>query len=150
MNEPKEIRERVRCVFGNSSIFSLDEFRTEDDGSLGSGFGEVSNSNSKHSFRTDGRGPPAVFLPTRLAGGHRAPNENLNYGCVSKRTSQSTYFCAIGMRRPSPKARLVTFNPGAACSRLYSLRSTRRWTQRTVFSSNPRPMISRALKLSST
>ena len=68
----------------------------------------------------------------------------------STRTNQSTYFWAIGIRRPSPKARLVTFNPGAACSRLYSLRSTRRCTHLTVFSSNPRPMMSRALKLSST
>src|SRR6185312_14086528 len=32
--------------------------------------------------------------------------------------------CAIGIRRPTPKALVVTFNPGAACWRLYSLRST--------------------------
>ena len=37
----------------------------------------------------------------------------------------------MGILRPMPKARLVTFSPGAACSRLYSLRSTRRCTQRT-------------------
>src|SRR5205814_521700 len=54
------------------------------------------------------------------------------------------------MRRPTPKARLVTFRPGAAWARLYSLRSTRRCTQRTVFSSNPWATISGALKLSST
>src|SRR4030095_6723458 len=48
---------------------------------------------------------------------------------------ESTYFCASGMRRPTPNARLVTFSPGAACSLLYSFRSTRRCTQRTVFSS---------------
>ena len=28
---------------------------------------------------------------------------------------------AIGIRRPKPKARDVTFNPGAACCRFYSL-----------------------------
>src|SRR5262249_43859995 len=61
-----------------------------------------------------------------------------------------TYRCAIGMRRPTPKARLVTFNPGAAWARLYSLRSTRRCTQRTVASSNPCATISAALKFSST
>src|SRR5262249_31129325 len=66
------------------------------------------------------------------------------------RRCQSTYFCAMGILRPIPKARLVTFSPGAACSRLYSLRSTRRCTQRTVFSSNPREMMSRALRFSST
>jgi hypothetical protein len=33
---------------------------------------------------------------------------------------------AIGIRRPTPKAPVVTFNPSAACLRLYSLRSTRR------------------------
>jgi len=65
-------------------------------------------------------------------------------------TLQSTYFCAIGMRRPTPKARLVTFKPGAACSRLYSFRSTRLWTQRTVFPLNPCAMMSRALRFSST
>src|SRR5947207_4189721 len=64
--------------------------------------------------------------------------------------AQSTYRCAIGILRPTPKARLVTFNPGADCSRLYSLRSTRRCTHRTVFSSNPRPIMSRALRFSST
>jgi hypothetical protein len=48
MNEPREIRERVRCVLGNSFIFSLDEFPTEDDGS---GLGAVSNANSKHSVQ---------------------------------------------------------------------------------------------------
>ena len=64
--------------------------------------------------------------------------------------AQSTYFWATGMRRPRPKAREVTLNPGAACSRLYSFKSTRRWTQRTVFSSSPRAMMSRALKFSST
>jgi len=63
---------------------------------------------------------------------------------------QSTYLCAIGIFRPIPKARLVTFKPGAACSRLYSFRSTRRWIQRTVFSLKPRAMMSRALKFSST
>jgi hypothetical protein len=32
--------------------------------------------------------------------------------------------CAMGIRRPTPNALVVTFNPGAACWRLYSLRST--------------------------
>jgi len=63
---------------------------------------------------------------------------------------ESTYFCAIGIRRPTPNARLVTFSPGAACSLLYSFRSTRRCTQRTVFASNPWVTMSRALKFSST
>src|SRR5690349_5121822 len=31
-------------------------------------------------------------------------------------------FCAIGIRRPMPNARGETFNPGAACRRLYSLK----------------------------
>ena len=34
----------------------------------------------------------------------------------------------MGIRRPTPKARLVTFRPRAACLRLYSVRSTRRMT----------------------
>src|SRR6202049_1657137 len=36
----------------------------------------------------------------------------------------SVYLWAIGKRRPMPKALVVTFSPGAACWRLYSLRST--------------------------
>ena len=38
--------------------------------------------------------------------------------------SYSEYRCAMGKRRPMPNALVVTFNPGAACWRLYSLRST--------------------------
>lgn len=51
MNEPKEVRERGRCVFGNSAIFSLDEFWAEGAGSFSSGLGAVPNSNSKHSVQ---------------------------------------------------------------------------------------------------
>ena len=36
----------------------------------------------------------------------------------------SEYLCAMGKRRPMPNALVVTFRPGAACCRLYSLRST--------------------------
>ena len=42
------------------------------------------------------------------------------------------------MRRPTPKALLVTFKPGAACRRLYSFKSIRRTTRLTVASSKPR------------
>ena len=62
----------------------------------------------------------------------------------------STNRWAMGIRRPLPNARLVTFRPGTACARLYSLRSTRRWIQRTVGASKPLAMISTALRLSST
>ena len=36
---------------------------------------------------------------------------------------EGSYLCAMGMRRPNPKARPVTFRPGGVCLRLYSLRS---------------------------
>jgi hypothetical protein len=58
--------------------------------------------------------------------------------------TQSIYFCAIG--GPCQMRGSSLFSPGAACSRLYSFRSTRRCTQRTVFSSNPWVTMSRALK----
>jgi hypothetical protein len=45
--------------------------------------------------------------------------------------------CAIGKGRPNPKAREVIFNPGAACFRLYSLRSTSSAISFTSFNSNP-------------
>jgi hypothetical protein len=41
------------------------------------------------------------------------------------------------MRRPTPKARGVIFRPGAACLRLYSLRSTLRATSLTTASGSP-------------
>ena len=40
-------------------------------------------------------------------------------------------FCAIGNGLPNPNARDVIFNPGGACLRLYSARSTRDATART-------------------
>jgi hypothetical protein len=75
---------------------------------------------------------------------------HLHFARLSESLPQSTYFCAIGIRRPTPNARLVTLMPGAACSRLYSLMSTRRCTHRTVFSSKPWAIMSRALMFSST
>src|SRR5262249_4654033 len=44
---------------------------------------------------------------------------------------QISDFWAMGKRRPKPKALGVIFNPGAACWRLYSLRSIMRMTLRT-------------------
>src|SRR5258706_519707 len=44
--------------------------------------------------------------------------------------------CAIGRRRPMPKALVVTRRQGGACLRLYSLRSILRTMSRTSFSSN--------------
>ena len=43
--------------------------------------------------------------------------------------------CTIGRRRPGPKDLLVTLRHGAACLRLYSLRSTARSTRTTVAAS---------------
>jgi hypothetical protein len=56
---------------------------------------------------------------------------------------------AMGMRRPRPKALVVTFRPGAAWRRLYSLPLIRRTTRCTAASSYPRATIS-AGGLSST
>ena len=47
------------------------------------------------------------------------------------------YRCTIGMRRPIPKANGVIFSPGAACLRLYSLRSTFPSTSATIPGSKP-------------
>lgn len=44
----------------------------------------------------------------------------------------NSYFAAMGMRRPLPKARAESLMPGGIWRRLYSLRSSRRATQRTV------------------
>lgn len=62
----------------------------------------------------------------------------------------SKCFCATGTRRPTPKALVVTFNPGAAWRRLYSLMLMSRSTRRTVASSNPAAIISDALRPSTT
>ena len=45
--------------------------------------------------------------------------------------------CAIGMRRPLPKAFVETFSPGAACCRLYSARSICRAIPATSASGAP-------------
>src|ERR1019366_10388283 len=50
--------------------------------------------------------------------------------------------CAMGMRRPMPKARGDTFSPGAAWRRLYSLNVTLLITSLTTAASNPSRMIS--------
>ncbi len=50
-------------------------------------------------------------------------------GAAGRRTRGTV---AIGMRQPTPKARSVTFRPGAACLRLNSLAATRRTTRSTV------------------
>ncbi len=57
---------------------------------------------------------------------------------------------AIGMRRPTPKALVVTLIPGAAWARLYSLRSTMAATFLTTSAAKPRPMISSTDRSSST
>src|SRR5882724_9008359 len=54
----------------------------------------------------------------------------------------SQYLCAIGILRPIPNALLVTFKPGAAWRRLYSFKSIKRMTLRTVSSSKPDSTIS--------
>lgn len=57
----------------------------------------------------------------------------------------SGYFggrAAMGIRRPKPKAREVTFRPGAACWRLYSLTRILWSTSSTVRSSSPSRMTS--------
>ncbi len=61
---------------------------------------------------------------------------------VASAGSQPWNRWAIGMRRPMPKALLVTRRPGAAWWRFHSLRSTRRTMRRTRASSNPRATIS--------
>src|SRR5579883_668348 len=52
---------------------------------------------------------------------HTTMNATLEYRFMEP---HSEYRCAIGKRRPMPNALVVTFNPGAACWRLYSFRST--------------------------
>src|ERR1035438_2059467 len=61
-----------------------------------------------------------------------------------------TYFCTMGIRRPTPNASGVIFSPGAACFRLYSFRSTFRITSLTVASGNPWATRSRRDSPSST
>src|ERR1043166_9329892 len=56
----------------------------------------------------------------------------------------SRYRWAIGIRRPTPNALLVTFNPGAAWRRLYSFESINRTIRFTVGASKPPAMISAA------
>ena len=63
---------------------------------------------------------------------------------------QLTYFCTMGIRRPTPKASGVIFNPGAACLRLYSLRSTLRAMSLTTAGSKPRAARSPRERPSST
>src|SRR5438552_3963236 len=50
---------------------------------------------------------------------------------------QISALAAIGKRLPYPNALAEIFIPGAACWRLYSLRSTMRTTRRTKAMSNP-------------
>jgi hypothetical protein len=49
-----------------------------------------------------------------------------------RRSDQPLHRCAIGTRRPEPKATVVTLRPTAACLRLYSARSTSLATFRTT------------------
>ena len=64
--------------------------------------------------------------------------------------STCVYRAANGILRPTPNALDVTFSTGAACQRLYSLRSTVRNTQLTVVGSNPAATISFSDRTSST
>ena len=64
--------------------------------------------------------------------GNEEPRETrrLRVGLVDRYSN--SYFAAIGMRRPLPKARAESLMPGGIWRRLYSLRSNRRATHRTV------------------
>jgi hypothetical protein len=67
------------------------------------------------------------------------------------RRDQGTNFWAMGKGRPKPKAREVIFSPGAACLRLYSLRSTLRVISRTRSRGRPKcEAISSGARTSST
>src|SRR5206468_13071117 len=66
------------------------------------------------------------------------------HALLSAVTSSRWGFAAIGMRQPVPKARSVTFRPGAACLRLNSAIRTSRRTRVTVSASKPAAMISPA------
>src|SRR5262245_41853419 len=68
---------------------------------------------------TGGQGPD-LLARRRLGHQQRRQTQEKN----QENRSHSVYFCAIGKRRPIPNALVVTFSPGAACCRLYSLRST--------------------------
>src|SRR5207249_2371322 len=75
----------------------------------------------------------------RQAEREKPVGEAHRYGMLSRQR------WAMGIRRPSPKAFDVIRRPGAACLRLYSLRSTR-WTMlRTTAGSSPIATISAAV-----
>ena len=79
--------------------------------------------------------PPPSSGPDLLAWRRRLGNQRINapQGRTSRRCCvfHSVNLCAIGNRRPIPNALVVTFRPGAACCRLYSLRSTLLMMSRT-------------------
>src|SRR5579883_2952754 len=76
--------------------------------------------------------------------------QNTNSKEIDKKF-HSVNLCAIGKRRPTPNAFGVIRNPGAACCRLYSLRSTFRTISRTSSSEAPvSAAISRTVLYSST
>jgi hypothetical protein len=76
----------------------------------------------------------ATFIDSRRVAGFSAQSsvghDAFTFSSLSG-TLQLVSFCAIGKRRPTLKAFEVTFSPGGACLRLYSLWSTRRVTERT-------------------
>ncbi len=63
---------------------------------------------------------PHLLARRRLGSEDQGQDNEKNRGSKS----HSENLCAMGKRRPMPKAFVVTFRPGAACCRLYSLRST--------------------------
>src|SRR5262249_46386995 len=62
----------------------------------------------------------------------------------------SLNFCAMGIRRPMPKAFSVTMSPGAFWCRLYSLPSTRPMTRATTSAGIPSATMSSRVAPSST
>src|SRR5579884_1281285 len=68
---------------------------------------------------------------------HKMAETRIALLTLAPRSFQGMYRCAIGNGRPKPKALEVIFSPGAACLRLYSLRSTSQAMSRTSLMSKP-------------
>lgn len=125
--------------------------RPERIGAAGSRFDSWASSGRKTSWNWPSRRSVGVKLRwPRCKGPNRRVRTRTHGGATGKAREglpmsiDQENFAAIGIRRPTPKARLVTFRPVAACLRLYSFTSTMRITFLMVCSSKPAATMSAA------